>query len=97
MQWIGRREAGRTEALAAVGIDRSKLPDIAGSFEVIGNVSAKAARETGLSPKTKVVCGSGDFPASMFTSGLREDGLAVVYLDRNGGDGMLHRQTAAVP
>ena len=64
-------------ALAAVGIDRSKLPDIAGSFEVIGNVSAKAARETGLSPKTKVVCGSGDFPASMFTSGLREDGLAV--------------------
>lgn len=64
-------------ALALMGIEKSKLPEIAGSFEVIGTVSAKAARETGLGTKTKVVCGSGDFLASMFASGLNESGLVI--------------------
>ncbi len=61
----------------ALGLDRAKLPRIAASHEVIGCVTSKAARETGLREGTKVVCGGGDMLCTLFVSGLSEAGNLV--------------------
>jgi L-xylulokinase len=45
------------------------FPPVAGSGEVIGHVTAKAAEETGLLEGTPVVVGLGDVQASMIGAG----------------------------
>ncbi len=60
-----------------IGLDKEKLPGIYGSFDVIGQVTRKAAQETGLCAGTKVVCGCGDMFASMYVSGLHHPGACV--------------------
>ena len=46
--------------LAAVGLDRAQLPRLHRPGEVMGAVSAAAAKATGLKPGTPVVAGGGD-------------------------------------
>lgn len=72
------------ELIAALGIDKEKLPEIKRAYEVIGNVSKKAAQETGLSEKTQVICGAGDMPCLLYTSGMYTLGT-VVDLTATGG------------
>ncbi len=60
-----------------LGIDRGKLPKICGASQMIGTVCAEAAKETGLSQKTVVVCGGGDMLCSLYTSGLNRQGNVV--------------------
>jgi len=62
------------ELIAYLGIDKEKLPEIRPSSEVIGTISAQAAAETGLSTNTKVICGAGDMPAMLYTSGMHKLG-----------------------
>jgi len=58
-----------------VGIDYAKLPDVYPSDEIIGEVSSKAAKETGLKAGTPVVTGGGDFPVALLGVGVVEEGL----------------------
>jgi xylulokinase len=58
---------------AAVGVDIAKLAPLHRSHEVIGTVTAQAAKQTGLAAGTPVVCGGGDFPVSMLGFGIVGD------------------------
>ncbi len=60
-----------------VGVDAGKLPRIALPFEVVGEVSSAAARETGLREGTPVVPGCGDAAAATFGAGGRAGDTAV--------------------
>ncbi|NLK87098.1 MAG: pentose kinase [Clostridiaceae bacterium] len=46
--------------IEASGIDREKLPDIVLSTSILGQITPKAAAETGLGPNVLVVCGGVD-------------------------------------
>lgn len=60
--------------LAALGISRAKLPDIAGPATVIGTVRPAVARCTGLAAGTPVVAGSGDMMCQLLGAGLTVPG-----------------------
>ncbi len=60
-------------------VDRSRLPAIASSYQVVGSVSRQCASETGLRPGTPVVVGCGDAVASTFGAGALREG-AVTYI-----------------
>lgn len=62
------------ELLAAVGVDRAKLPPIVGSTEVIGAITGEAASATGLSQGTPVVCGGGDMLCQLLAAGATRPG-----------------------
>lgn len=62
------------------GIDRSKLPDLIPTNSVLGNVSAKAAEELGLSTNTIVVAGCGDVHSAAIGSGAVEDYKPHFYI-----------------
>jgi len=44
-----------------IGIDHDKLPEVFPSKEVVGAITEKAEKETGLAPGTPVIAGTGDF------------------------------------
>ena len=57
------------EIVEASGVDIEKLPEIVESVFCVGNVTAKAAKETGLSVHTKVIMGAGDGVAANVGAG----------------------------
>jgi xylulokinase len=66
------------DLLAALGVSRPKLPDIADSGAVIGTVRQDAARRTGLLAGTPVVAGTGDMMCQLLGSGVTEPGQVGV-------------------
>lgn len=68
------------DLLSLASISRSQLPPVHYPSEVIGKVSPKAAKETGLVPGLPVVAGSADHVASAFSAGLKENGDLLVKL-----------------
>ena len=70
------------------GITPEHLPELRASHEVAGEVTARAATETGLAPGTPVVAGCADHIASAFVAGAAEDGDLVVKFG-GAGDIML--------
>ena len=64
--------------LALAGIDAALLPPIRKSHEVIGAITAAAARQTGLRPGTPVVAGCADHVASAFVCGAASNGDLVI-------------------
>jgi autoinducer 2 (AI-2) kinase len=65
--------------LAAFGLDAGLLPPLARAGEVIGEVHAGAARETGLHPGTPVIVGGADTHCALLGAGMRHAGeLGVV-------------------
>jgi xylulokinase len=62
----------------ALGMDRSKLPEIVGSSSVIGKVGKDVAQEIGVSAGTPVVAGSGDMMCQFLASGLTRSGRVTV-------------------
>lgn len=58
-----------------LGVDIAKLPPIRPSTDILGKVTAEAARETGLAEGTPVICGGGDYPLSLLGSGVCRPGL----------------------
>lgn len=68
------------ELLALSRIRRDQLPAVHAPSEVIGRISAEAARLTGLLEGTPVVAGSADHVASAFSVGLKENGDLLVKL-----------------
>ena len=57
-----------------VGVPLAKLPRIVAPTDVVGRVTAKAARESGLAPGTPVVAGMGDTAAGALGAGLVQSG-----------------------
>ncbi len=59
-----------TEVLDAAALDRSLFPEIIGSTDVVGTLSASAAETLGLPRSVRVVMGGGDGPIAAVGSGI---------------------------
>ena len=68
------------ELIEAAGIDRRLLSDVVPSSTVVGNVSAEAARQTGLCEGIPVVAGAGDGACATLGAGVAAAGDAYNYL-----------------
>lgn len=66
-----------TELLSMFDVEADKMPRIVDPTEVVGEVSAAAAHETGLAEGTSVVAGCGDTAASFLAAGAVEPGICV--------------------
>jgi xylulokinase len=69
-----RTRAWSGEALAAVDVDASMLPQVAAATEAIGTVRAPFAEATGLDPSTVVAVGCGDEMAATLGAGVFSPG-----------------------
>ncbi|NUQ21384.1 MAG: xylulokinase, partial [Gemmatimonadaceae bacterium] len=72
------------ELLAAVDVPRSLLPDVGGSAEVLGRVTAAASAATGLSRETPVVGGGADNACGAAGVGVVAPGEAVASWGTSG-------------
>jgi len=72
------------EMFEATGISRDLVPDPAWSTEIAGEVTERAAAETGLAPGTPVVHGTGDAIASLISVGAVEGGEAIFMYGTTG-------------
>jgi len=61
--------------LGELRLDKSKFAPVCRCDEVIGHISAKASKETGLAEGTPVVAGGGDFLVSLLGSGITQPGV----------------------
>ncbi|MBI9083659.1 MAG: hypothetical protein JEZ11_08670 [Desulfobacterales bacterium] len=75
--WDASIDAYSEEMADMLGLDLSKFPPVAKSYEIIGKVTAAAAREAGLVPGIPVMAGGGDFLVSLICLGLTGAGDAV--------------------
>jgi xylulokinase len=64
--------------IGLAGIDPGLLPPIRKSHEIVGGITAEAARHTGLKPGTPVVAGCADHVASAFVCGAARNGDLVI-------------------
>jgi xylulokinase len=74
------RGAWSDELVEAFEIEPEKLPQVCDSTDVIGEVGASVAGETGLSPGTPVVIGGGDGSCAGVGAGVIREGLAYNYI-----------------
>ncbi len=58
-----------------LGVDADKLPRIVAPWELIGEVTPKAAKDFGIAPGTPVVAGAGDTAASALGAGIVRAGM----------------------
>lgn len=72
------------EILEALEIPRSWLPTVFEGPEVTGEVSAEAARKTGIPAGTPVIAGGGDNAASAVGAGVIEEGTGLLSLGTSG-------------
>lgn len=75
--WDCGKEEYSDQLAAAVGVDVGKFAPVHPSHEVIGEVTAKAAKLTGLPAGVPVVAGGGDFPVSMLGFGIAGEGVTA--------------------
>lgn len=64
------------EIIKVSGLEKSKLPDIYSSVDVVGGVTKEAANLTGLLQGTPVVCGGGDGCCAAVGTGVVKEGIA---------------------
>ncbi|KPK83384.1 MAG: xylulose kinase [Phycisphaerae bacterium SM23_33] len=79
-----RRRDWSEKALRLFGIDRDMLPPVHESHEITGGVTARAARQLGLSPGTPVVAGAGDQPAGAVGNGIVRAGRVSATMGTSG-------------
>ncbi|HEX2778669.1 MAG TPA: xylulokinase [Gemmatimonadaceae bacterium] len=72
------------ELLAAVGVSRALLPDVGGSAEVLGRLTAEGAAATGLPRETAVVGGGADNACGAAGVGVVAAGEAVASWGTSG-------------
>lgn len=68
------------EIIEAAGLDLSLFPEVRSSIDVIGEVTAAAAAETGLRKGTPVICGGGDGSCAGVGVGCVAPGTSYNYL-----------------
>ncbi|MBI3737006.1 xylulokinase [Candidatus Sumerlaeota bacterium] len=83
MMEVGRKRWANS-VLATLGIDPKILPPLVDSSEIAGNLSAQAAKETGLPAGIPVVAGAGDQPAGATGVGVIDEGQLMVSLGTSG-------------
>jgi sugar (pentulose or hexulose) kinase len=78
-------------AQALLGVEHfaDRLPPVLPSEAIVGEVTQRASRETGLRPGTPVVTGAGDVPASALGAGAAEPGSAPIVLGTTCLSGMV--------
>ena len=69
-----RTGAWSRELLQMLDLDADKLPPLGAASDLLGSVTPKAARLTGLRAGTPVAVGAGDFPAALLGSGVTRAG-----------------------
>lgn len=65
------------ELLDLFDVPRAKMPRIVEPWEIIGRITARAAKDTGLAEGTPIAAGSGDTTSSLLGSGIVRPGLAL--------------------
>ena len=73
-----------SEVMDVVGLSEGMLSKAVKSTDIVGNLTASAAEELGLSKQTKVICGSGDAPAVAVGSGAIKEGQPHLYIGSSG-------------
>lgn len=73
-----RKKQWSDEICSAFGIDLDKLPPVKESNAIVGEISAKASKETSLPPGIPVVNGGGDRPCECFGAGVIDEGLVNI-------------------
>ncbi len=68
------------ELLGLIGMTEENMPKIVRPLEEVGHVCAEAAKATGLSAKTKVICGSTDTVMEVFAAGGTNAGDTTIKL-----------------
>jgi sugar (pentulose or hexulose) kinase len=76
-----------------IGIDISLIPQAFPCEEIIGEVSKKAAEETGLAAGIPVAAGQVDFNAGCISGGVIHEGEINMNLGTCGNFGIIHRDT----
>lgn len=61
--------------IGLLGLERGKLAPLRDPVEILGNVTAEAARETGLREGTPVIVGGADYPVALLGSGVCRPGI----------------------
>ncbi len=78
--------------IAAAEIDPAKLPEIAPSSSIVGEILPSAAEEIGLPAGTPVVIGAGDGSSAAAGAGCVEEGIAYNYIGSSSWIGAATRQ-----
>jgi len=86
-----RNELFDEQMLDEIGIDPAILPPMRRCEDIVGEVTAAAAAETGLAAGTPVAVGQVDFNASCIAAGLTEPGDIMSNLGTVGNFGVIHR------
>jgi xylulokinase len=68
------------EILDAIHLDRSLLPELHASIDVVGEVTAAVAEQVGLAAGTPVVIGAGDGSCAATGAGVVREGSAYNYI-----------------
>jgi len=92
-----RRKDWDDDMLKAIGLERSKLPEMRPSREVVGAVTHEAAAECGLLEGTPVTCGVFDGPAAWLSMGAIDDGDSVLTLGSSAIWAAVHQEPVFVP
>ena len=83
-----RNQKWDESAARTIGIPIEKMPELRGSTEVIGTVTAKAAEQTGLKPGIPVIAGCLDAIAGALGSGVVKPGQTNEQGGQAGGFGI---------
>lgn len=74
-----KKKVWSDEIIKAAGIDKSKLPELHASTDIIGYVKDEVSEQVGLTSNTAVVLGGGDGPCATVGAGAVEDGDVYNY------------------
>jgi len=75
--WDAGGDRYRPETARLLGIDLEKFAPVIRAHDIVGGLTHEAARTTGLTAGTPVVCGGGDFLVSLLGFGMIGSGDAV--------------------
>ena len=84
LEWVYSAFTRVHNASSGAGVRPEQMPPLRRSHEVLGTVTAGAARATGLRVGTRVVVGGGDFAAATLGAGVVAEGEACLMLGTAG-------------
>lgn len=84
LDWVESAFTRVHDATTGAGLGRDQVPAVRRAHDVLGTVTAEAARVTGLRAGTKVVAGGADFAAATLGAGVLAEGEACLMLGTAG-------------
>jgi len=84
-----QNEEWNSDLAEDIGVPMDKYPDLYRSYEVIGEVTKEAAKETGLEPGTLVTAGGTDISSAALGSGVTEAGVAFYSMGTGSNIGIM--------